>query len=106
MWAVLSNDITMTEGDYGVALPVTVSGTTLASSDSVKISIMEAVNGAPILEKTFTDISRNTFNLELTEAETALLPVGNYVYRLDWYNAGVFMCNIIKVAWFKVVEKA
>jgi hypothetical protein len=42
----------------------------------------------------------------LTEEESALFPVGVYCYRLDWYQEGTFMCNIIPDAVFKVVDKA
>lgn len=106
MWRVTANSITMTEGDYGIALPVTISGIDFTAADTVKISVLTAVNGETIVEKEFSDISENTVNLELTQAESALLPVGVYVYRLDWYQSGVFMCNIIPFAAFKVVEKA
>ena len=104
MWNVNGTMLNMTEGDWGVKLPVTVSGVTFSASDSVKIVIK---NGeTTIIEKEYTNITQNTVNLELTEAESALLPVGSYVYRLDWYQDGAFMCNIIPISTFKVVDKA
>lgn len=106
MWNVNGQDLKMVEGDWGIQLPVTVSGTTLTASDELKLTIKTAINGDTIISKTFTDISKNTVNLELTEAESALLPVGTYVYLLDWYQSGAFMCNIIPSAQFKVVDKA
>lgn len=106
MWRVVSNSISMTEGDFGVSLPVTINGIEFTASDTVKISILTAMNGEAIVEKEFTAIDEGTVNLELTQAESALLPVGAYVYRLDWYQSGVFMCNIVPCAAFKVVEKA
>ena len=54
-WNVTNLNLSMAEGDYGIALPV---------------------------------------------------PVGGYVYCLDWYQNGNFMCNIIPSAQFKVVDKA
>ena len=106
MWKVNAYTLSMVEGDFGVELPITISGTTLAASDSVKLTIKKSIDGDTVLEKTFTNISNNTFNLVLTESETALFPVGSYVYVLDWYQAGTFMCNIIEQAPFKVVNKA
>ena len=106
MWAVNGQDLKMCEGDWGVELPITITGATFSASDEVKLTIKTAVNGDVVLTKTFTNISQNTVNLELTEAESALFPVGNYVYSLDWYQSGNFMCNIITIAPFKVVEKA
>lgn len=106
MWAVQGMTIQMAEGDYGIQLPITVSGTTLTASDALKITILTAKNGRVILEKEFTDISENTANLELTEAESALFEPRVYVYRLDWYQDGQFMCNLISEAIFRVVDKA
>ena len=106
MWNVNGQDLKMVEGDWGIQLPVTVSGTTLTASDELKLTIKTALNGDTIVSKAFTNIQQNTVNLELTEAESALLPVGSYVYLLDWYQSGAFMCNIIPSALFKVVEKA
>ena len=106
MWNVNGQDLKMVEGDWGIQLPVTESGTTLTASDELKLTIKTAINGDTIVSKTFTNIQQNTVNLELTEAESALLPVGSYVYLLDWHQDGAFMCNIIPSAQFKVVEKA
>ena len=104
MWNVNGLQLNMTEGDWGVKLPVTVSGVTFTNNDSVKIVIKSGER--TIIEKEYTNITQNTVNLELTEAESALLPVGSYVYRLDWYQDGAFMCNIIPISTFKVVDKA
>ena len=106
MWQVNSQNISMVEGDFGIKLPITISGVTFAASDSVKLTIKDKVNGTTVLEKDFTNIQNNTVELELTEAESALFPVGAYVYTLDWYQSLSFMCNIIREAVFKVVDKA
>lgn len=104
MWAVNGNHLTMTEGDWGVELPITISGVTFAASDAVRIVIKKGETA--LVTKDFTNINDNTVNLELTEAESALFSVGTYVYSLDWYQNGAFMCNIIPSAVFKVVDKA
>ena len=106
MWNANNQDLKMCEGDWGIQLPVTVSGTTLSAQDELKFTFKSIINGHVILEKTFSGISENTVNLELTEAESALFTVGTYYYCLDWYQNGVFMCNIIPIAQFKVVDKA
>ena len=98
-------NLSMAEGDFGVSLPVTISGAALGSQDSVKMTFKTALNGEMILEKNFSGIVENTVNLEFTEAETALFRVGTYVYSLDWYQNGNFMCNIIPIGLFKVVDK-
>ena len=106
MWNVNGNAITMAEGDYGIKLPITISGTTLAAGDSVKVVFKKNPNGETILEKNYDTFTQNAFDLELTEAESALFKVGSYVYLLDWYQSGNFLCNIIPSASFKVVDKA
>lgn len=106
MWNVSGTTLIMTEGDYGIKLPVTISGTTLAAGDSVKLIFKAKQNGDELLVKDFDSITDNTVDLELTEAESALFSVGSYVYSLDWYQDGNFMCNIIPSAILKVVDKA
>lgn len=96
----------MTVGDYGIGLPIKFSGVDFGQSDSVKLRISSARNLAEKLEVVFSDITDNTVELSLTEAQSALLPVGDYVYALDWYRDEVFMCNIIPQAVFRVVKKA
>ena len=108
MWDV--NDKTeklqMAEGDFGIALPVIIRGTTLTASDTIRFTFKTAVNGELVLEKDFSNPVNNTVQLVFSEAESSLFEVGDYVYSLDWYQSGVFMCNIIRAAIFKVVDKA
>ena len=104
MWTVLAGStIQMVEGDYGLELPITVSGITLAANDEIRVKIAKGDN--VLIEKTYGEISQNTVTLMLTEAESALLPVGNYCYSLDWYQDGAFMCNVIQRNGLRVVDK-
>lgn len=104
MWNVNGITLNMTEGDWGVKLPVTVTGVTFTANDSVRIKIQRGET--TIIEKEYTNITQNTFDLEFTEAESALFPVGSYLYSLDWYQDGAFMCNIIPSGMFLVGDKA
>lgn len=106
MWVVNKQTLQMVEGDWGIELPISIDGVTLTASDEVLITIKTEKNGDTVLTKNYDNISENTIDFSLTEAETALLPVGSYVYSLDWYQDGAFMCNIIPSAAFKVVDKA
>ena len=106
MWDASMNALQMTEGDFGVKLPITVSGLTLTENDQISVIIKDSMNGDTILEKTFSNIQDNTINFELTSSESELLPVGSYVYRMDWFQSGHFMCNLIPTNAFKVVDKA
>lgn len=106
MWYADGTTIQMAEEDYGINLPVVISGTTLGQGDSIKIVFKKTIDGETILEKQYADIQNNTVNLAFTQAESALFPIGRYAYRLDWYQDGNFMCNIIPAGSFKVVNKA
>lgn len=100
------NSIQMTEGDFGIQLPITITGPSFTADDEIKLTIKDAINGTTVLEKDFSDIQNNTIRLELTREESELIPVGGYVYSLDWFQTGHFLCNIIPASSFKVVEKA
>lgn len=104
-WTVSGTALEMAEGDFGINLPFTISGTTLSASDTLRFTIKDKVNGTTILEKEYSP-SNNEVNLSLTEAESGLFSVGKYCYNLDWYRDGVFMCNVIKVGLFRVGDKA
>ena len=105
MWNVSGITLSMAEGDYGIALPFSVTGTTLSASDSLRFTFKTSLNGVTILEKEYTT-TNNAAELILTEEESELFKVGRYVYRLDWYQNGLFMCNLIVCGSFKVVDKA
>ena len=105
-WEVNGHNISMAEDDFGVGIPLSLKGMTLGAQDSIKVTFKDKVNGNVVLEKDFSNIVDNKVNIVLTEEESALFPVGSYVYLVDWYQSGNFMCNIILSATFKVVDKA
>lgn len=108
MWIVNVYNLEMTEEDYGIELPISVTGIEFGEGDTLRFTFKKSVNGETLLVKEFTnnEIVDNVVNLVFTDAESALFPVGSYVYSLDWYQLGVMMCNIIKSASLQVVEKA
>lgn len=105
MWEVNGENLSMAEGDYGIRLPSEIKGTTFGNADEIKFVLKNSLNGETLIEKDYGEIVDNTFYLELTESESAKLPVGVYVYSLDWYQSGNFMCNVIPMAIFRVVDK-
>lgn len=105
MWSAFGNNIKMAEGDYGIQLTYAVNGATFDNADELKFTFKTAINGQIILEKTVTP-DGNQIALELTEAESALLPVGTYVYSLDWYQNGQFLCNLVLAGILQVEDKA
>lgn len=96
----------MTVGDYGIGLPIKISGVDFGEQDSVKLRISSARTLTEKLSLVFAEITDNTVELSITESQSELLPAGDYVYALDWYRDEVFMCNIIPQGAFRVVKKA
>lgn len=109
-----TKQITMTEGDFGVSLPLEIildAEETISEIDSFSIKIFDEVHGNLLVEKHFTNIQDNTIELQLTQEESALLPVGEYdvgkyYYDLDWYQNQVFMDNLLAKKPFIVEKKA
>ena len=106
MWIVCGNALEMTEGDYGIELPVTISGAVLGENDALKFTFKAAADGDVLLEKDYTDPQENTVFLKLTEEESALFEANKtYCYSLDWYQDGEFLCNVIPRGNLRVVNK-
>ena len=109
MWELISDDganVSFVEGDYGIILPINVDGIEIAPEDSIKVTVKDSKNGTTVVEKTITGIEDNVIPLSFTSTESASLPVGKYVYNLDWYHNSTFLCNIVNCAMLKVVDKA
>lgn len=100
-----STDLIMTEGDFGIELAIEIDGVSISTSDTITITVKKERNGKAIIEKNFTINDDNTIDLVWTEAESDDLKVGNYLYALDWYRNGQFMCNILNNAKLKVEDK-
>lgn len=105
-WFVSGTNLSIAEEDFGIGEVCTISGVTLDAADTLKFTFKDTMNGEEILSKEFTNISENQVVIQFTEEESAMFPVGSYVYRLDWYRNGQFMCNIIPYSTFRVVDKA
>jgi len=108
MWAVSGHEMRMSEDDFGVGLETEFTGATFGASDSFKFTFKNIKNGDTILEKVYTsaDVVQNKFLFELSKAESALFPVGSYVYSVDWYTDGVFKCCLVECGLLKVGDKA
>lgn len=98
--------ISMCEGDYGIRLTITVHDVTFSNADTLKFTVKKNKNGDVLVEKEFSAVDESSIELEFTAEESAHLPVGKFVYVLDWYQNGIFLCNLIPSAVFKVVDKA
>ena len=106
MWKSSGSTIEMAVGDYGIGLPVKINGVTFGENDSVKFRVTDGRTRQERLSLDFAHIAQNTVEINLTEAQSEDLPVGEHFYALDWYRDGVFMCNIIPFGLFRVVKKA
>lgn len=98
--------ITITEGDFGMTLPITIGGMDLTSSDKFSLKIFKEKDEEPIITKVFENIVDNTLELKFTQEESQMLEVGSYYYDLDWFQDNTFLSNILKARTFKVKDKA
>ena len=98
--------IIMTEGDFGLALPLTISGVTIGQDDEIKLSIKKTANEEDIvLSKKYVNIESNKIDFVLTEEDSKLLKPFIYVYTLDWYREDKFLCSIVRNGVFEVEDK-
>lgn len=104
MWSYGNTTITMTKGDYGVGLAITVKGVPISANDSLQFRISRG--SAAIIKMDFPHPSNNKVEIVLTKEQSDKLPVGVYNYGLDWYRDGEFMYSVIPSAQFKVEAKA
>ena len=101
-----STDLIMDEGDFGVEIDVAILGVSISSADTIRVTVRKEKNGDIVIEKEYTDIGDDdTIQLSWTEAETESLTPGTYVYTLDWYQNGVFMCCIVNNSKLQVRDK-
>lgn len=96
--------ITMVVDDFGVELPLNFEDITFSANDKLNFVIVK--DGAEIISKVYENIQNNQIKLVITQQETALLPVGKYDYRLDWYQDNAFMDNLAPFGVFAVIKKA
>ena len=96
----------MTEGDFGVALPIEISVEQLTADDVFSIKIFKSINTEPLIIKEYSNIKDNIIEFKLTKEDSLKLSVGKYKYDLDWYQGNKFLGNLIANARFKVLEKA
>ena len=75
-----NNKIAMTEGDFGITLPIEINieGTELTTTDKFVLKIFKEINEKAIIEKVFENITNNTIELKFTEEESKKLEVGSY----------------------------
>lgn len=105
-WTASGTTIRMSEGDYGVALPFSLKGFTVAAADSIKFEFKGEPNGTVILTKDYSNIQNNSANLVFTAAESALFKPGVYCYNMAWYKDGNFQYFVIENGAFKVGDVA
>lgn len=96
--------IIMVEGDFGLTLPITITGTEIASDETIKF-IIKNIDNTTIMTKEYKNIINNTFDLTFTEQESVLLKKGKYIYTIDWLKDDVFLGNVINNEIFEVEGK-
>ena len=107
-WSVdNNNNLTMAEEDFGVGLKFEFQlEATLTARDTIQFVIKRNKNADPIITKDYNVFENNTVSFVLTEEDSEKLPIGTYVYRVDWFQEGSFMDNLILCSTLRVVDKA
>lgn len=100
------NVIEMVEGDFGIVLPIKIENEKLNLEDKFRINIFKDSNEELIVTKEYNNTEKNTIEFMLTKEESVLLPKGNYVYDLDWFQDEAFLGNLLAKKKFKVKDKA
>ncbi len=95
--------ITMTEGDYGLHLPIKINGINISAEDSIKLSIKNEEKN--VYEKEYKNVENNTIDFCLEKADSLKLTTGNYIYLIDWYKDNKFFCNIVNGYSFNVNKR-
>lgn len=102
--------ISMTEGDYGVVLPLTIeleNGETLGAEDKFLFKIYEKIDTDPIITQEYDNIEDNIIPFKLSKEESSRLIKGKiYYYDIDWYIENEMNENIIGKKKFKIIDKA
>ena len=102
MWQVTSsNRIIMSEGDYGVALPITLVGATLGTNDNIKLIITQDSTEKYNANLPKNQSVANQVLFSLTQPQSASLNKGEYKYSLIWYGTN-FNCTLVDEADFEV----
>lgn len=103
MWQASGNCIRMTRNDFGVGLPLSFPETEISEEDTLAFTIKKE-NGPVLVRKTYTSITGRSIEVVLTKEESAKLPVGSYVWKVDWFRGQEFLCCLAQPAPFKVVS--
>ena len=105
MFNVKNGNISMVEGDYGLELPITITGTIISSDETIELIIRDN-SGEIKIDKFYNNIVDNTINFSLTKQESGKLTSNKkYFYSLDWYRNEDFLGNILNGLEFNVEEK-
>ena len=111
MYKIDGLNIKMTEGDYGVILPIeleTENEETFDVDDFFAMKIYDGLNTLPLITKIYeySEFENDTIPFTLTQEETALLKVGNeYIYDIEWYQNDIFQCCIVEKKSYGITEK-
>lgn len=100
--------IIMTEGDFGITLPLIFKGD-LEESDTIKFIIKKQTNDSnSVLIKDFDNLSiednTTTCNLSFTKEESELLKNGYYQYGIKQYRDGKLLNTIVTSNEFDVIK--
>ena len=99
MWKIKGKDLQMNCGDFGIALPISI--TNVLETDTLKFQIYDIKN-ENIIEKDLP-IENGKWIFELTKEESDLLKEKTYMYKIIQYRDSILQNTINENSLFEVV---
>lgn len=97
--------IIMVEKEFGISLPIIITGATISSNETIEFTIKKN-DGTNLIEpKKYLNVENNTFDLMFSKEESVEMKPGTYFYSIDWYNGDIFLANIVKNELFVVEDR-
>lgn len=105
MFCVESGRVVMTAGDYGVSLPLQIRRAGI-SGDFTMAFLVENAGGLPLVRKEQAfhgPVDEACITVELTAEESARLPVGRHVCRVELLVSGKVSNTVLGPMAFDVI---
>lgn len=97
--------IIMTEKNYGLHLPIKITGATIQKNDTLEFYIKQTGAKESVIQNKYDNINENTIDFVLTKEQSEKLKVGIYQYSIDWYRDNIFLNTIVNGYPFEVEKK-
>ena len=99
MWKIKGKDLQMNCGDFGIALPISI--TNVLETDTLKFQIYDTTENNVVNKNLIMENGKWIF--ELTKEESDLLKEKTYMYKIVQYRDSILQNTINENSLFEVV---